>query len=193
MNLDKTAEIGALLAGTGLEVLCLADLPGAKAPEETGATLAENSLLKARAARDASGITSLADDTGLEVDALDGAPGVYSSRFAGLGASYDDNCRLLLERLRGLPLERRTARFRCVIALAFTDGSETIVEGVVEGRILESRRGAGGFGYDPLFEPLGSGRTYAEMPLEEKNRLSHRALAVRQAAEALRERLGDGS
>ena len=153
MNRDKTDEISALLAGTGLEVLCLADLDGATAPEETGATLEENALLKARAAREASGLTALADDTGLEVDALGGAPGVRSSRFAGAGASYEDNCRLLLERLEGVPTEGRGAR--------------------------------GGFGYDPVFEPLGSDRTYAEMTLQEKNRTSHRAVAVRRAAEDL--------
>lgn len=189
MNRDKTAEISALLAGTGLEVLCLADLHGAIAPEETGETLEENALLKARAARETSGLTALADDTGLEVDALGGAPGVRSSRFAGAGASYEDNCRLLLDRLEGVPAEGRNARFRCVVALAFADGTETTVEGVVRGRILETRRGSGGFGYDPVFEPLGSDRTYAEMTLEEKNRMSHRAVAVRRAVEDLQGRM----
>jgi XTP/dITP diphosphohydrolase len=185
MNRDKAAEIGWVLDGRGFEVLCLADVPGAEAPEETGATLAENALLKARAGRAASGLTALADDTGLEVDALGGEPGVYSSRFAGPGATYADNCRLLLSRLGGVPPERRTARFRCVVAVAFADGREEAVEGTVEGRITEEPRGSGGFGYDPLFEPLGSARTYAEMDAAEKNESSHRGIAVRKAAGVL--------
>jgi XTP/dITP diphosphohydrolase len=192
MNRDKAAEIAAVLGGSGVEIVCLADFPGAMAPEETGATLEDNALLKARAGRAATGLTALADDTGLEVDALDGAPGVFSSRFAGENATYADNCRLLAERLRGVPPAGRGARFRCVVALAFDDGSETTVDGTVAGRIIETARGQGGFGYDPLFEPDGGRLTYAEMSLEEKNRLSHRAVAVRKAAAVLAKRLQEG-
>jgi len=122
---------------------------------------------------------ALADDTGLEVEALGGAPGVHSARFAGPEQSYERNVALLLERLKGLPEPRRGARFRTVVAARFPDGREATAEGICEGRILEERRGSGGFGYDPVFFVPEAGRTFAQMALEEKGLLSHRGRAVR--------------
>jgi XTP/dITP diphosphohydrolase len=173
-NPDKAAEIAAILEPAGL---ALFPRPLWVAPvEETGRTLEENALLKARALTVATGSPSVADDTGLEVLALDGAPGVQSARFAGEDATYADNVSLLLSRLEGVP--DRRARFRTVAVAAFPDGSELIAEGMVEGAITTARRGTGGFGYDPVFVPTdGDGRSYAEMTPEEKNARSHRARA----------------
>jgi XTP/dITP diphosphohydrolase len=153
--------------------------------EETGATLVENALLKARAVLEATGVAAVADDTGLEVDALGGAPGVHTARYAGPSATYAENRRALLEALEDR--EDRAARFRTVIALVGTDGSELTVEGVLEGTITRSERGSGGFGYDPIFEV--DGRTLAEIPEREKNRISHRGRALR----ALADRLAGGA
>jgi XTP/dITP diphosphohydrolase len=173
-NPDKLAEMEAVLAESGLvgEVVRGLDWPDV---DETGASLEENALLKARAVAAATGLPSLADDTGLEVDALGGAPGVYASRFAGPDASYDDNVNLLLTRLDGVA--ERSARFRTVVALVFPDGSEVTAAGVLEGEIIAERRGSGGFGYDPVFW-VGD-RTLAEFEDGEKNQISHRAEAVR--------------
>jgi XTP/dITP diphosphohydrolase len=129
----------------------------------------------------ATGLTALADDTGLEVEALSGAPGVVSARYAGPGATYEDNNRKLLSELSGVPPERRTAAFRCVIALAIPGGEVETVEGRTSGRILEIPRGAAGFGYDPIFLPESCRKTYAEMSPSEKNSLSHRGKAIRAA------------
>ncbi|TMQ69436.1 MAG: RdgB/HAM1 family non-canonical purine NTP pyrophosphatase [Candidatus Eisenbacteria bacterium] len=187
-NRDKARELLALLDLPGLELETLADIPGAVAPEETGATLLANATSKAEAALHLTGLPAIADDTGLEVDALDGAPGVHAARFAGPGATYADNVRLLLERMRGVPAERRGARFRTVCVAAFPGGERRIGEGVVEGRITEAPRGAQGFGYDPVFEVAALGRTFAELTHEEKSAISHRARAVRAVAEQLRAR-----
>lgn len=149
--------------------------------EETGETLEENALLKARAAVEATGLPSLADDTGLEVEALGGAPGVHTARFAGPHATFDDNIDRLLRELDGVA--DRRARFRTVVALAFPDGDYVTAEGSIEGRIAEERRGDTGFGYDPVFEV--GGRTFAEMSSEEKNLLSHRARALEALGRAL--------
>jgi XTP/dITP diphosphohydrolase len=178
-NRDKARELASLLARPGLELVPIGDLVATPPPEETGATLEENARLKAEAAMRATGLPAIADDTGLEVDALDGAPGIYAARFAGPGATYADNVRLLLERLREVPEARRTARFRTVCAACFPDGAVEIGEGVLEGRIAEVPRGSAGFGYDPVFEPEGSSRTLAEMSAEEKDRVSHRGRAAR--------------
>lgn len=150
--------------------------------EETGETLEANALLKARAVASATGMAALADDTGLEVDALDGAPGVRSARFAGESASFADNRKALLARLEGR--EERAARFRTVVALVEPGGSETVAEGLLEGRITRRERGDAGFGYDPIFEV--DGRTLAEMGEEEKNLISHRARALEALAAKLR-------
>jgi XTP/dITP diphosphohydrolase len=163
----------------------LADMPGASLPEETGATYAENALLKARAAMRATGATALADDSGIEVDALDGAPGLHSARWGGPDLDDAGRNALLLARLRGVPPERRTARYRCVIALVEPDGRERVVEGTVQGRITEAARGAGGFGYDPLFFYPPFGCTFGEVSAERKHRVSHRGVAARAARSLL--------
>jgi XTP/dITP diphosphohydrolase len=187
-NRDKARELLALLDLPGLELATLSDFPGAVSPEETGTTLLENATLKAEAALRLTGLPAIADDTGLEVDALDGAPGIHAARFAGPGATYADNVRLLLERMRSIPPERRGARFRTVCVAVFQDGETLAAEGVVNGRITELPRGTHGFGYDPVFEIPELGRTFAELAAEEKNAVSHRARAARALAERLRAR-----
>jgi XTP/dITP diphosphohydrolase len=167
-------------------ITLLADVPGATLPEETGTTYAENALMKARAAVRATGALSLGDDSGIEVDALDGAPGLYSARFGGPGLDDAGRYRLLLERLRDVPPARRTARFRCVIALVDPGGGERVVEGTVEGVIAEAPRGNGGFGYDPVFVYPPLGRTFGELPAEVKHAVDHRGAAVRAARALLR-------
>lgn len=179
-NPDKVTEIEALLDGTGLANEIVRGLNWPEV-EETGATLEENARLKMRAVVDATGLPVLADDTGLEVKALGGEPGVNSARFAGPTAAYSDNVALMLERMRGC--SEREARFRTVVALGFPDGVEILAEGILEGRIGHEPRGAGGFGYDPIFEV--EGKTLAQMTPDEKNSLSHRALAVAALVEAL--------
>lgn len=183
-NRHKHAEVAALLADAPVELRALPD--GFGMPEETGATLLANARLKARAVAAASGEVAVADDTGLEVDALGGEPGVRSSRYAGEDVSYADNNRLLLERLRGVHGVNRRARFRCVLVLADPAGKEVVAEGRVEGFILDAPRGEAGFGYDPLFLPEGGERTLAELSVAEKNSLSHRARAVEALKESLR-------
>ena len=184
-NRDKARELEALLAAAGITLSTLADVAGASAPDENGATLLDNARIKAAAALALTGQPAIADDTGLEVDALDGAPGVHAARFAGAGATYADNVTLMLERLRGVPPERRSARFRTVCVAHFPDGRELHAEGLLEGRITDAPRGADGFGYDPIFE-LSDSRTLAELSVAEKNAISHRSRAVRALAEQLR-------
>lgn len=178
-NLGKAREMRALL-GPGWTVMLQGEC-GVTPVEETGATFVENALLKACHAARLSGLPAIADDSGLEVDALGGAPGVRSARFAGVGASDADNVDLLLAELAGVPEARRSARFRCVIAYvaAADDPRPLISEGVWEGRISLTPRGISGFGYDPVFELLSDGRTAAELPASVKNELSHRAQACR--------------
>ena len=183
-NPDKARELEPLLAEAGIVLETLAAHPGATAPVEHGATLLENARIKARAALGVTGKPAIADDTGLEVDALSGAPGVHAARFAGPDATYADNVALLLERLAGVPMERRTARFRTVCVACFPDGREVTAEGALDGRIRETPRGSGGFGYDPVFE-LPDGRTYADLTPAEKNAISHRGRAVRALAAKL--------
>ena len=183
-NRDKARELEALLADAGITLRTLADFPDARSPVEDGETLLENARIKARAALDVTGLPAIADDTGLEVEALGGEPGVHAARFAGPGATYDDNVRLLLDRLKGVADEQRGARFRTMCVALFPDGREVIGEGVLQGRILTERRGSGGFGYDPVFT-LPDGRTLAELTPAEKNAISHRARAVRDLAEKL--------
>jgi XTP/dITP diphosphohydrolase len=187
-NPGKLREFRSLLPSC-IDVVSAAEL-GVDLPPETGNTFAENALLKARAVARATGLIAIADDSGLEVDALGGRPGVHSARFAGEGATDAQNVALLLEQLRGLPPARRTARFRAVIALVAPDGREALAEGTVEGIIVETPRGRYGFGYDPIFRPLSEERTFAEMTLEEKNRISHPARALERATTILREWLG---
>jgi XTP/dITP diphosphohydrolase len=184
-NPDKAREIRAILAADGIGVL---PRP-AEVPEvaETGTTLAQNARLKAESIQRATGRAAVADDTGLEVDALDGAPGVFSARYAGEHATYADNVHKLLGALAGTAPAERTARFVTVALVSYPDGSERSAEGVVTGRIAEEGRGSGGFGYDSVFVPdEGDGRTYAEMSAAEKNALSHRARAFHALATQLR-------
>jgi len=186
-NRAKVRELIALLGDIPYRVVPLADVPGATLPEETAATYEGNALLKARAAAAIEGEVALADDSGLEVDALGGAPGLHSARFGGPGLDDPGRTALLLERLRGIPPERRTARFRCVIVIVARTGGARTVEGVVEGLISDAPRGTGGFGYDPVFFHPGLGRTFGELSEAEKSRVSHRALAARRARALLLE------
>lgn len=174
-NAGKVAELRSLLAGGPFALESLLDHPAAPEVEETGDSYRANALAKAHAAARATGLAALADDSGLEVDALDGAPGLHSARFSGGGAA--DNVALLLDRLRGVPESARTARFRCVLALVEPTGAELVVEATYEGSIATAARGARGFGYDPVFVDADSGRTLAELTPEAKNAISHRARA----------------
>ena len=189
-NPGKKREYERILAGLGLELVAPGQVGIHLEVVEDGDTYAENALLKARAFSEASNLLTLADDSGLEVDALDSAPGVRSARYAGEGATDEDLYRLLLINLKGVPDRQRSARFRCVIALLWPDGREEVVEGVCEGRITHEPRGQQGFGYDPVFHVLDRGCTMAELPMETKNRVSHRARAAEQARELLTRALG---
>ncbi len=187
-NQGKIAEIKALLPGLGIQPA--ASYPGCPEPDETGRNFEENALIKARAVAQYTRRAALADDSGLEVDALDGAPGVRSARYAGAGATDRDNIQRLLDALDGIPDADRTARFRCAMAVAAPDGRTWTVEGVCEGRIIRKPRGGAGFGYDPLFVPAGYKSTFGELERSVKNRISHRAMAldrIRDVLEALRD------
>jgi len=213
-NRDKAREIRSMLAGLDIAVLTVDDFPGVPDPVEDGTTLEANALKKAREIRDHTGVSALADDTGLEVDALDGAPGVQSARFASTtddNASYDANVDKLLREMDGVPADGRSARFRTVMALALTGedrdrlrahlsahperagalhskGGEPdtlISEGIIEGVITTRRRGSGGFGYDPVFFEPRCGKTLAEMTADEKNQTSHRYRALVEMRELL--------
>jgi len=165
-------------AGTAFEFKTLADFPGAPEIKEDGLTLEENAIMKARSAAVFTGLPALADDTGLEVDALNGAPGVFSARYAGPACSYAENNIKLLAALAGLPAAKRSARFRCVMALVYPGGKSLTAQGLLEGFITIRARGEGGFGYDPIFEVTALGKTLAELAPEEKNSISHRAAAL---------------
>jgi XTP/dITP diphosphohydrolase len=180
-NRDKARELAALLALPGVEIVPLADWPRAAAPEEDGATLLENARIKARAALARTGLPAIADDTGLEVDALGGAPGVHAARYAGPSASYADNVAKLLAALDGVPAAGRAARFRTSCVACFPDGREVVADGTLEGAIGAEPVGVNGFGYDPVFV-LPDGRTLAELSSDEKNSRSHRARAIKALA-----------
>ena len=187
-NQGKLRELRAILADLPLELVTPADIRLELDVPEDGSTYAENASKKALAFALASGLTALADDSGLEVDALDGAPGLYSARYSSKpGASDADRRAFLLQNLRGQP-RPWSARFRATVAVAGPEGSVQIVEGTCEGEIIPEERGAGGFGYDPIFLLPELGKTMAELPEETKNRLSHRARAV-QAAKPILMRL----
>jgi XTP/dITP diphosphohydrolase len=186
-NRHKLKEFRAIFADLPFHLLSLNDLKLDMDVEETGMTFAENARLKALAYAQASGMLTLADDSGLEIDALGGAPGVYSARFLGPDVSYEERFRYILGQLQGLPMERRTARFRCVIVLAEPSGYYRSVTGVVEGVIADAPRGEYGFGYDPIVLIPELGKTMAELTPEEKNLISHRGRAARLARVLLEE------
>jgi len=179
-NPGKIKEIKAMLEGFPVEIKTLKDFPQIEPPEETGQTFFENALQKARYYAEKTGYFCLADDSGLEVDALGGKPGVYSARYAGKDANDEKNNEKLLKDLQGVPFEKRDARFVCVMVVADPKGNYIKAEGIWEGKIAESPRGNHGFGYDPLFlvKELNYEKTSAELPPEEKNKLSHRAKAL---------------
>ena len=184
-NRGKIRELSALLAGPGRRLRSLSEFAGTLPPAEHGTSLLENARLKADAAVRLTGLPAIADDTGLEVDALDGAPGLRSARFAGEGANDAGNVALLLERMYSVAPGRRGARFRTVCVARFPDGSERVGEGILEGAIALAPRGAGGFGYDPVFEVAGMGVTLAELDEASKNAISHRARAAQALARVL--------
>ena len=192
-NRGKLAELRAILAGTGLEVLPQSDF-GIEPPVEDGESVAANALIKARHASRLAGLPAIADDSGLEVDALGGRPGIHSARYAGPGCGDDDNNAKLLQELAGVADAGRTARYRC--AMAWVDHGDDpvplVCEAAWEGGIARAPRGTGGFGYDPLFVVAGGDLTAAELPAGEKNRVSHRGQALRALAAALGSRLRGG-
>jgi XTP/dITP diphosphohydrolase len=185
-NAGKLRELTALLAPLGLELIPQVSL-GIESPPETGATFLDNALIKARHAAQASGAAALADDSGIEVDALGGRPGVRSARFAGEGASDAENLAKLLRELRDVPESQRTARYRCSIVFVRgpDDPRPLVAEGTWQGRIATLGRGSGGFGYDPVFVPTGLASTAAELAADVKNSLSHRGQALRSLATQL--------
>jgi XTP/dITP diphosphohydrolase len=187
-NRHKVDEIKLILASASVNatVKTLEDFPRIPEVEETESTLEANALKKAHAVFQATKLPSLADDSGLEVFYLAKRPGVYSARYAGPSATYAENNKKLLNELKAVPPRRRNAQFRCVIAL-ITDKGEHVVEGITEGKILEAARGSSGFGYDPIFQPNGYMQTYAEMPLDLKNKISHRAKALEKLKPHLRD------
>lgn len=180
-NRHKGVELASLLRDLDIRIRTLDEFPDAPEVEEDGATCEANAMKKAVAVATATGLPAVADDTGLEVDALCGRPGVYAARYAGEGATYEDNCRKLLGELAGVPPERRGARFLTVAAVATPDGHVRVTQGILEGRIAEQPAGAQGFGYDPVFVVPALKKTLAELTPEEKNQISHRAKAFRQA------------
>ena len=179
-NKHKLSEIISVLANPSWQILSLQDFPEIDPIAETASTFRENALLKARTVFRHTSLLTLADDSGLEVDALAGAPGVTSARYAGPEHDYAANNRKLLKALRGISTGGRQAQFRCVVAIVNKD-YEKVVEGIVRGHIIQELRGNGGFGYDPLFVPDGYDKTYAELGEGIKNRISHRAIAFRKA------------
>ncbi|MGB2694661.1 MAG: XTP/dITP diphosphatase [Dehalococcoidia bacterium] len=191
-NAGKVAELRELLEGCGWELVTPADVELSLDVDEVGQTYAENASIKAEAYAKASGLVALADDSGLEVDALDGRPGVLSARYGGPNRMDSERVETLLAELAGVPDERRNARFRAVIAIVEPGGRTELVEGSVEGRIAHEPRGASGFGYDPIFLLPERGVTMAELPSAEKNSVSHRGVAARTARVVL-ERMLRGS
>lgn len=188
-NQDKIREIMHLLEDLPITILTFKDFLDFPEVEETGETLEENAILKASGIAEFTGFPALADDSGLAVAYLNGAPGVYSSRYAGPGCSYDDNNRKLLGQLHGIPDNKRAARFRTVIAIAWNVKDVETVEGIVDGIIAQEKAGAAGFGYDPVFFYPPAGKTFAQISLEEKNKVSHRGRALLEAREAIKARL----
>ena len=176
-NEDKCAEMTAMLDEFPIQLISLEDFPEIGEIKENGSSLEENALIKARTVHSITKLLSWADDTGLEVDALGGKPGVYSARYAGENCSYSDNVQKLLQKMENIPADKRNAHFRTAIAL-IGENMELVSEGVVEGMITTKPKGVGGFGYDPVFYVLDKNKTYSEMKMTEKNQISHRGKAI---------------
>ena len=192
-NLDKQREIKALLRDLELTIRTLDEFPAAPVVIEDGETCRANAGKKAMEIARFTGTLTLADDTGLEVDALGGRPGVFAARYAGVHATYEDNCRKLLDELTGVPAEQRGARFLTVVAVADPAASVEFVEGVLQGRIANHCSGSHGFGYDPVFLVPEMGKTLAELTLDQKNQISHRGRALAKAKDVLKRKLEETS
>jgi len=190
-NKGKVIELVKMLDYEGVRVLSLSDFPEFPEIDENGSDFSENALIKARAAFEYTGLITLADDSGLEVDALNGAPGIFSARYAGEPKDDERNILKLLADLNDIPPEGRTARFCCCLAIVAPGGKESMFEGTVEGMIIQSKKGSGGFGYDPIFYLPEYEKTMAELTIEEKNTISHRARAYQKAVSILRKMLLD--
>ena len=190
-NAGKMKEIREILSDLDLEVVSMKEIGVDRAIEENGTTFEENAAIKAREVAKVCGEIVLADDSGLEVDYLNKEPGIYSARYMGEDTPYSVKNANIIERLEGVPDEKRTARFCCAIAAVFTDGAEVVTCGEIEGRIDYKEKGNNGFGYDPIFYVPQFGRTTAELSDEEKNSVSHRGKALRKMKEELRKRLGE--
>lgn len=184
-NRDKVIELVALLGDLGITIRTLDEFPDAPNVVEDGDTCEANAVKKARAIAESTDLPAVADDTGLEVDALGGRPGVYAARYAGEDATYEDNCRKLLRELTGVPLEQRTARFLTVAAIALPSDGIRVAQGTLEGVIAEEASGTLGFGYDPVFLIPELGKTLAQLPADQKNTISHRAKAFAKVREML--------
>lgn len=182
-NKHKAEEMAAILKD--FEVLTLSDVGFTEEIEENGSTFEENAVIKARTVCDRLGVMTLADDSGLEIDALNKEPGIYSARYLGHDTPYDKKNGIILERMKGVEGENRSARFICAIAIAYPDGRTTVVKKAWEGRIAEEAAGCSGFGYDPIFYVPDEGMTAAELPQERKNAVSHRAMALHAVQEEL--------
>ena len=185
-NLNKQKEIMAVLSDLPITVRNQSEFGPVPEIIEDGETCEANAVKKATIIAKHTGRLTLADDTGLEVEALEGAPGVYAARYAGENATYNDNCQKLLKELQGVPLDNRNARFVTVIAIARPSGSVEVVEGELEGKISETPSGTGGFGYDPVFIVPELGKTLAQITLEEKNQISHRGRALAKIKDLLK-------
>lgn len=188
-NKSKVKEISEMMSGSDITFVSLADVGINVEVEETGTTFEENALLKAREICKLSGKPTISDDSGLEIDALDGAPGIYSSRFMGEDTSYDIKNNALIEKLENVADPDRTARFRCCMALVLPDGREFVTEGTMEGIIAREPKGINGFGYDPILFIPEYNRTSAELSSEEKNNISHRGEALRKMIEVIKKEL----
>ncbi|TKB54462.1 MAG: XTP/dITP diphosphatase, partial [Nitrospira sp.] len=184
-NRHKGEELAALLGDLGITIRTLDEFPDAPEVVEDGDTCEANAVKKARAIAEFTGLPAVADDTGLEVDALGGRPGIYAARYAGEDATYEDNCRKLLRELAGVPRERRTARFLTVAAIALPSGEVRVAQGALDGVIAEAASGTLGFGYDPVFLIPELGKTLAQLSADQKNTISHRAKAFMKMREIL--------
>jgi XTP/dITP diphosphohydrolase len=188
-NRHKGSELAALLADLPVRIRTMDDFPEVPDVVEDGDSCEANAIKKARAVSEATGLPAVADDTGLEVDALEGRPGMYAARYAGPNATYEDNWRKLLQEMAGVPRERRTAHFVTVAAVAWPAESVQVTTGRLDGVIMEEPAGLRGFGYDPVFYVPELGKTLAELPRDEKNRISHRAKAFAEVRKLLQNRL----